>query len=68
MNSLDENVLEALGVKIIESSLLDEKPLNYICLLAHSLSYAKSFFKVRIFIKLSNLGSNCVDLGNNTKI
>jgi hypothetical protein len=52
MNSLNKNVLEALGVKIIESSLLDEKPLNYICLLAHGLSYAKSFFKVRIFIKL----------------
>ncbi len=52
MNSLNNNILEALGVKIIKSSLLDEKPLNYICLLAHGLSYAKSFFNMRIFIKL----------------
>jgi len=52
MNSLNKNVLEALGVKIIESSLLDENPLNYICLLAHGLSYANFFFKVKIFIKL----------------
>jgi hypothetical protein len=52
MNSLNKNILEALALKIIESSLLDEKPLNYICLLAHGLSYAKKNFKVRISIKL----------------
>jgi hypothetical protein len=52
MHGLNKNILEALGIKIIESSLLDEKPLNYICLLAHGLSDAKSFFKVKFFIKL----------------